>query len=186
MHRRPHPTQVEPQPTIRATHLHALKPTPPHPTPPTPPHHPTTQELVNDISEVYRSKIQTQLPEYDRRRHTVVEIKKGDAFKGPSDGSPNGSSNGSPDGSSDGCDWTDSDVVFSNSTCFTKTMWRDYSNMTQQLKPGSFIVTTTGRFSSTPWLECVEASRLRQGWGSCGLFIHRRLPEGLSDPRTVL
>mmetsp|Transcript_45082 Transcript_45082/g.123661 ORF Transcript_45082/g.123661 Transcript_45082/m.123661 type:complete len:127 (+) Transcript_45082:648-1028(+) len=65
-------------------------------------------------------------------------------------------------------------------------MWEDYSHMTQHLKPGSFIVTTTGRFSSTPWLECVEASRLRQGWGSCGLFIHRRLPEGLSDPRNGL
>ena len=128
---------------------------------------------MNDISEVYRDKIQTQLPEYDKRRHTVVEIKKGDAFGRSSDSSE-------PE-----CSWTDSDVVFSNSTCFTKAMWEDYSHMTQHLKPGSFIVTTTGRFSSTPWLECVEASWLRQGWGSCGLFIHRRLPEGLSDPRNV-
>ena len=58
--------------------------------------------------------------------------------------------------------------------------------MTQHLKPGSFVVTTTIRFRSTPWLECVEASRLRQEWGSCGLFIHRRLPEGVSDPRKGL
>jgi len=54
--------------------------------------------------------IQVQLPEGDPRRDTTIEIVKADAFAAE-------------------CDWSDSDLVFANSTCFNKELFRGYCHI---------------------------------------------------------
>jgi hypothetical protein len=69
--------------------------------------------------------------------------------------------------------WTDADVVFMNSTCFEDSLMTKFAELCSELKPGSFVLTTTVNLPS-PDYEILEESILKQRWGECTLYIQRR------------
>mmetsp|Transcript_2490 Transcript_2490/g.5200 ORF Transcript_2490/g.5200 Transcript_2490/m.5200 type:complete len:298 (+) Transcript_2490:2852-3745(+) len=73
-------------------------------------------------------------------------------------------------------DWTDGDVVFANSTCFTDKLMASIAGAAQGMKPGSFLVTFTKGIVSDAF-ELVEKKRYNMSWGPATVFIHRRLTE---------
>ena len=73
-------------------------------------------------------------------------------------------------------DWTDGDVVFANSTCFTDSLMESISRKASAMNPGSFLVTFTKGIVSEHF-EVVGKKRYNMSWGPATVFIHRRLGE---------
>jgi SAM-dependent methyltransferase len=71
-------------------------------------------------------------------------------------------------------DWSDGDVVFANSTCFDDNLMNDMSQMAENLKPGSIVVTFTKGLTSGSF-QLIERKRYKMSWGPATVFIHRRL-----------
>jgi hypothetical protein len=69
--------------------------------------------------------------------------------------------------------WADADVVFMNSTCFEDSLMNRFAELCSELKPGSFVLTTTVNLPSSDY-EIMEVSTLKQKWGECTLYIQRR------------
>lgn len=71
-------------------------------------------------------------------------------------------------------DWSDGDVVFANSTCFSEELMQQLSVRAENLQPGAIVVTFTKGLTSTAF-ELLERKRYRMSWGPATVFIHRRL-----------
>lgn len=69
--------------------------------------------------------------------------------------------------------WNDADVVFINSTCFDDQLMNKMATLASELRPGSFVFTTTINLPS-PDFEILEVSTMRQKWGECTMYIQRR------------
>lgn len=69
--------------------------------------------------------------------------------------------------------WTDADVVFMNSTCFDDNLMNKLALLASELRPGSFVLSTTVNLPS-PDFEILEVSTMRQKWGECTIYIQRR------------
>lgn len=77
-------------------------------------------------------------------------------------------------------DWSDGDVVFANSTCFSDELMLSLSEQAERLKPGAIVVTFTKGMTSKQF-ELLERKRYRMSWGPATVFIHRKLnPNGNS------
>ncbi len=61
-------------------------------------------------------------------------------------------------------DWSDGDVVFANSTCFSDELMLSLSKQAENLKPGSIVVTFT-KGMTTQAFELLERKRYRMSWG---------------------
>jgi SAM-dependent methyltransferase len=71
-------------------------------------------------------------------------------------------------------DWSDGDLVFANSTCFSDELMGEVSRLAGRLKPGAIVVTFTKGMTS-PHFELLERKRYAMSWGPATVFIHRRL-----------
>eukprot|EP00602_Paraphysomonas_sp_CaronLab_P005632 CAMPEP_0185028220 /NCGR_PEP_ID=MMETSP1103-20130426/13860_1 /TAXON_ID=36769 /ORGANISM="Paraphysomonas bandaiensis, Strain Caron Lab Isolate" /LENGTH=244 /DNA_ID=CAMNT_0027562573 /DNA_START=66 /DNA_END=800 /DNA_ORIENTATION=+ len=70
-------------------------------------------------------------------------------------------------------DWSDADVVFMNSTCFEDDLLAKLAAQAANLKPGSFVLSTTRKLPSDAF-EIMETTSMMEVWGECTLFIQRR------------
>ena len=71
-------------------------------------------------------------------------------------------------------DWSDGDLVFANSTCFSDELMNQVSQLAGRLKPGAIVVTFTKGLNSDRF-ELLERRRYLMSWGPATVFIHRRL-----------
>ncbi|GMI09361.1 hypothetical protein TrLO_g6810 [Triparma laevis f. longispina] len=71
-------------------------------------------------------------------------------------------------------DWSDGDLVFANSTCFTDELMAAIAERSKGMKAGSYLVTFTKGIISDAF-ELVEKKRYVMSWGPATVFIHRRL-----------
>jgi hypothetical protein len=76
-------------------------------------------------------------------------------------------------------DWSNGDLVFANSTCFSDELMTQLSSQASRLKPGAIVVTFTKGLTSS-FFELLERKRYRMSWGPATVFIHRRLTEQLT------
>jgi len=111
---------------------------------------------AQNITNVYISDIQSQFNHDDPRSKTKFEIICSDAFLSE-------------------CEWSDSDIVFANSTCFSNAMFAKFEIKTSLLKSGSIIITTTAPLKNKSCFELLETGTLVEDWGSASLYIHRRV-----------
>mmetsp|Transcript_10406 Transcript_10406/g.21411 ORF Transcript_10406/g.21411 Transcript_10406/m.21411 type:complete len:247 (-) Transcript_10406:21-761(-) len=70
-------------------------------------------------------------------------------------------------------DWSDADVVFMNSTCFTQSLMIDLSLVCKQLKEGTIIITTTRRVIGTAF-TLLEEIQMEESWGDATVYIQKR------------
>jgi SAM-dependent methyltransferase len=76
-------------------------------------------------------------------------------------------------------DWSHGDFVFANSTCFGKELMGEISVIAEKLKPGSIFVTFTNQLSSDCF-ELLEKTKYSMSWGPATVYVHRRLPAGVT------
>jgi len=116
----------------------------------------TLFDLATDIADRYKRRIQPQLPRGDPRRDSLrVELWRMDAF-------------------ADECDWSDSDLVFANATCFSSEMLASFHAKCLVLKPGAFVAMTTNKLLSSHF-QVVETSSLHEDWGIATLYILKKV-----------
>ena len=71
-------------------------------------------------------------------------------------------------------DWSDGDLIFANSTCFSLDLIDRISKLGEKLRPGSIFVTFTKGLTSKAF-EVLEQVRLKMSWGPATVYIHKRL-----------
>jgi hypothetical protein len=72
--------------------------------------------------------------------------------------------------------WSNSDFVFCNSTCYEPKIWDNIVYDAQRMKKGSFFVHTTKTFPKNVirnWISLPPFYRL-MSWGVAQIFIHRK------------
>ena len=73
-------------------------------------------------------------------------------------------------------DWSDSDLVFANSTCFPEDLMMKLSVRSQVMSPGSRFITFTVSLDSPYW-RVIYKERLKMSWGFATVFVHERLTD---------
>lgn len=73
-------------------------------------------------------------------------------------------------------DWSDSDVVFANSTCFPDELMMKLSVRSQLMAPGSRFITFTVSLDSPYW-KVIYKERYKMSWGFATVYIHERLTD---------
>jgi hypothetical protein len=68
------------------------------------------------------------------------------------------------EGSFSDFDWSDGDVIFANSTCFSDELMSSLSVQAERLKPGAIVVTFTKGMTSQAF-EVLERKRYKMSWG---------------------
>ena len=72
-------------------------------------------------------------------------------------------------------EWTDADIVFANSTCFSYDLIVQISSMAEKLRPGTIFISLTQSLPS-PCFEIIHQYTLPMSWGAATCFIQQRLP----------
>eukprot|EP00616_Rhizochromulina_sp_CCMP1243_P018438 CAMPEP_0118965912 /NCGR_PEP_ID=MMETSP1173-20130426/3429_1 /TAXON_ID=1034831 /ORGANISM="Rhizochromulina marina cf, Strain CCMP1243" /LENGTH=592 /DNA_ID=CAMNT_0006914603 /DNA_START=86 /DNA_END=1864 /DNA_ORIENTATION=- len=70
-----------------------------------------------------------------------------------------------------GFEWTDADLVFANSTCFTDELMRGIAARAERMASGSKIITLTKQLVG-PRLKLVAEKQLAMSWGPATAFFH--------------
>lgn len=70
--------------------------------------------------------------------------------------------------------WMDADVVFANSTCFSRKLLKKLAKKTEELRPGTFFISTTYALPS-PDFELLHTMKMSETWGDATVFIQRKL-----------
>ncbi|EQC42558.1 hypothetical protein SDRG_00288 [Saprolegnia diclina VS20] len=73
--------------------------------------------------------------------------------------------------------WSDGDLVFSHSTCFSPGTWERISKQAEQLKQGAYFVSVSHVLLS-PLFEVLRTMVVTMSWGSCTVYVHRRMRIG--------
>ena len=73
-------------------------------------------------------------------------------------------------------DWSDSDLVFANSTCFPEDLMMKLSVRSQVMSPKSRFITFTVSLDSPYW-RVIYKERLKMSWGFATVFVHERLTD---------
>lgn len=73
-------------------------------------------------------------------------------------------------------DWSDGDIIFANSTCFTMPMFRKIAEKCKDLAVGSYVITYSTELQS-PYLKTVSEKEYVQSWGKCTVFTHIRIAD---------
>jgi hypothetical protein len=76
-------------------------------------------------------------------------------------------------------DWSHGDFVFANSTCFGADLMAKVSGQAEKLKAGSILVSFTNPLNSE-YFELLEKTKYSMSWGPATVYVHRRLPEGVT------
>lgn len=71
-------------------------------------------------------------------------------------------------------DWTDGDLVFTNSTCFAEDTLLAISVKAEALRTGARVVTFTTALK-TAWLRVLLKRRYNMSWGPATVFVHQKL-----------
>lgn len=73
-------------------------------------------------------------------------------------------------------DWSESSLVFANSTCFSQELMSSIANKAEELKQGSIFVTFTKKLPdlSDKWLVCDGFRRL-MSWGIATVYVHKKI-----------
>ena len=71
-------------------------------------------------------------------------------------------------------DWSDGDLIFANSTCFSPDLMARMGVAGEKLRPGAYFITFTKGLTSKAF-ELMEQMRLKMSWGPATVYIHRRL-----------
>jgi hypothetical protein len=73
-------------------------------------------------------------------------------------------------------DWSESSLVFANSTCFSTDLMKKLSKKADELKKGTFFVTFTKKLPelSDNWEVCDGFRRL-MSWGIATIYVHRKI-----------
>ena len=70
-------------------------------------------------------------------------------------------------------DWSDGDLIFANSTCFSPDLMTRMGTKGEMLRPGAFFITFTKGLNNEAF-ELIEQMRLKMSWGPATVYIHRR------------
>lgn len=70
-------------------------------------------------------------------------------------------------------DWSDGDVVFANSTCFSDKLMDCIGRLGGKLKQGAILITLTKPVES-PYFQITASRQYKMSWGSATVYIHRR------------
>ena len=70
-------------------------------------------------------------------------------------------------------DWTNSDIVFANSTCFDLTLMKRIAVEALRMRSGARFITFTSQLPSESF-EVFEKINLGMSWGVATCFLHRR------------
>mmetsp|Transcript_24211 Transcript_24211/g.36297 ORF Transcript_24211/g.36297 Transcript_24211/m.36297 type:complete len:318 (-) Transcript_24211:97-1050(-) len=70
-------------------------------------------------------------------------------------------------------DWSDADVIFINSTCFSVKLMENIAKQAVSLRPGACIVTLTRPIVS-PYFDLLESKKYLMSWGDATAHIHIR------------
>mmetsp|Transcript_12240 Transcript_12240/g.16993 ORF Transcript_12240/g.16993 Transcript_12240/m.16993 type:complete len:104 (+) Transcript_12240:136-447(+) len=70
-------------------------------------------------------------------------------------------------------DWSDGNVIFINSTCFSKSLMEKIAAKAVHLVPGSCVVTLTQPIVSQSF-ELLESKKYEMSWGDATAHIHVR------------
>jgi len=71
-------------------------------------------------------------------------------------------------------DWSDADVVFMNSTCFTSGLMIDLSGKCKALKEGAIIISITRQVVG-PAVKLIEERKMMESWGEATVYIQKRV-----------
>lgn len=71
-------------------------------------------------------------------------------------------------------DWSDGNVIFANSTCFSDELMHQLSIQAEACAPGTVVITFTKGLTSRGY-ELLEKKRYKMSWGPATVFIHCRL-----------
>lgn len=71
-------------------------------------------------------------------------------------------------------DWSDADVVFANSTCYSDTFLEQICDMALALKKGAFVITFTKQLPSTDF-EVLEYELHDMSWGAATVYIMQKI-----------
>lgn len=71
-------------------------------------------------------------------------------------------------------DWSDADVVFMNSTCFSEALMLTLAGLADAMKVGSWAITFTRKLPSIRW-RVLESSVYTMTWGSATVFIQTKV-----------
>lgn len=69
--------------------------------------------------------------------------------------------------------WTDANVVFAHSTCFTEALLKHLTNQAYFLVPSAIIITVTTPLES-PNLTLLQTLKLMLGWGQATVYLYER------------
>ena len=82
-------------------------------------------------------------------------------------------------------DWKAADVVFANSTCFNDALMTKISVKCDELKAGTFVITTTRAIENENF-EILEVGKMGESWGEATVFIQRKIgPMGGGSGSTI-
>ena len=73
-------------------------------------------------------------------------------------------------------DWSDGDIVFANSTCFSDDLMVALSDKAEALKKDSIVITFTKSLSSSQF-EVIKKIRYKMSWGPATVYIHHKVVE---------
>jgi hypothetical protein len=73
-------------------------------------------------------------------------------------------------------DWSNSSVLFANSTCFSHELMLSLSRKAEETKKGTFFITFTKKLPelSENWMIC-EGFRRLMSWGIATIYIHLKI-----------
>ena len=81
-------------------------------------------------------------------------------------------------------DWSDGDVIFANSTCFSDTLMSEMADMAEKLKENAIFITFTKALPSELF-EVTKKIRYKMSWGPATVFYHRKLANLSHDERAA-
>jgi SAM-dependent methyltransferase len=71
-------------------------------------------------------------------------------------------------------DWSDGDVIFANSTCFSDEMFEEIGKRCVTLRSGAIVITFSVELTGEH-LETLHQMELVMSWGKVNVFIHKRI-----------
>ena len=71
-------------------------------------------------------------------------------------------------------DWSDGDVVFANSTCYTKEMMKELADLAEDLLKGAIFLTVSKALPSGAY-KVLEEVELEFTWGQGTVFVQKHV-----------
>ena len=105
----------------------------------------------------------------DSNARAFVEMMHGDILAPSRKGGDVANGSGLSDG-----EWTDGDIVFANSTCFSQDLMDKISEKAAELRSGAIIITLTQQLRN-PELILMKSRQFAMSWGAATAYFHRRI-----------